>query len=38
VAEGHGFDGACGGFTFAIVGLMNGILFALLRVLPPPHG
>lgn len=24
-------------FTLAIVGLMNGIPFALLRVVPPPH-
>jgi len=25
------------GFTLAIVGLMNSILFALSRVVPPPH-
>jgi hypothetical protein len=25
------------GFTLAIIGLMNGILFALLWIVPPPH-
>ncbi|HZS94272.1 MAG TPA: hypothetical protein VFA78_05710 [Chloroflexota bacterium] len=25
------------GMVFAVVGLLDGILFALLRVVPPPH-